>query len=93
MVESLIALVLVIVLVAMSLKIVKEEHRVIVVRLGRLVGIRGPGVIFVVPVTDRCIDIDLDQSVPGWRALGAGELESRVLTLYDSPDFWERRDS
>lgn len=48
-VAVLVALVIVLVLVALSIKIVKQWERIVVLYLGRFVGIRGPGLVFVIP--------------------------------------------
>ncbi len=57
----LVAVVIVVVLIvaAMSLKIVREYQRVVLFRLGRASGSRGPGLIIINPVTDRISWVDL----------------------------------
>ncbi|MGP6155926.1 MAG: slipin family protein [Vulcanimicrobiaceae bacterium] len=42
-----------------SLRLTREYERGIVFRLGRLVGPKGPGLIFLIPVVDRMVKIDL----------------------------------
>ncbi len=42
-----------------SIKIVREYERLVVFRLGRLIGARGPGVVFVAPFVNRVSKIDL----------------------------------
>jgi regulator of protease activity HflC (stomatin/prohibitin superfamily) len=51
--------IIILALVAASIKIVKEYERVVVFRLGRLTGARGPGIVFVLPVINRLTKIDL----------------------------------
>ncbi len=51
--------IIILALVAASIKIVKEYERVVVFRLGRLTGARGPGIVFVLPVVNRLTKIDL----------------------------------
>jgi regulator of protease activity HflC (stomatin/prohibitin superfamily) len=46
-------------ILASSLKIVKEYERVVVFRLGRLAGARGPGIVFVAPIVNKLQKIDL----------------------------------
>jgi regulator of protease activity HflC (stomatin/prohibitin superfamily) len=43
----------------MSIKIVREYQRIVLFRLGRAIGLRGPGLVFVNPVTDRTTWVDL----------------------------------
>lgn len=42
-----------------SVKIIREYQRIVLFRLGRAIGIRGPGIIFINPVTDRTTLVDL----------------------------------
>jgi regulator of protease activity HflC (stomatin/prohibitin superfamily) len=44
---------------ATSLRIAREYQRLVVFRLGRVVGTKGPGVVFLNPVTDRTQLVDL----------------------------------
>src|ERR1700682_1127604 len=53
-------IVVVAVLIILSgLKVLKEYERAVVFRLGRLTPYRGPGVIFVIPIVERWVRIDL----------------------------------
>ncbi len=42
-----------------AIKIMAEYERVVVFRLGRLIGIKGPGIVLVIPILDRVIKLDL----------------------------------
>ena len=48
-----------IILLSMAIKIVKEWERGVILRLGRLVGAKGPGIFFIIPFVDRMIKVDL----------------------------------
>ena len=50
---------LLLVLLPMSLKIVQEYERGVIFRLGRLVGAKGPGLFFIIPIIDRMVKVDL----------------------------------
>jgi regulator of protease activity HflC (stomatin/prohibitin superfamily) len=50
---------IVIVLIAYTIKIIREYERIVVFRLGRLVGAKGPGVVFVAPFINRINKVDL----------------------------------
>jgi regulator of protease activity HflC (stomatin/prohibitin superfamily) len=54
----LIALVVVII-IAMSVRIIPEYKRLVVFRLGRSIGARGPGIILLIPFVDRAVPVDL----------------------------------
>ena len=46
-------------IIASSVRIVQEYERGVIFRLGRVVGAKGPGLFFVVPVIDKMIKVDL----------------------------------
>jgi regulator of protease activity HflC (stomatin/prohibitin superfamily) len=50
------------VVLGLSIKIVREYQRVVLFRLGRAVGLRGPGLVLINPVTDRTTWVDLRES-------------------------------
>jgi regulator of protease activity HflC (stomatin/prohibitin superfamily) len=51
------------VLLATAIRIVPEYQRLVVFRLGRCVGAKGPGVVFLIPVVDRGVKADLREQV------------------------------
>jgi regulator of protease activity HflC (stomatin/prohibitin superfamily) len=56
------AVVVLLVLVAAGIsmvRIVREYQRIVLFRLGRAIGLRGPGLVFINPVTDRTTWVDL----------------------------------
>ena len=55
-----IAIVVVILAVAMSaIRIAQEYERGVIFRLGRVIGVKGPGLFFLIPVIDRMVKVDL----------------------------------
>ncbi len=58
--EAFVFLVLILLsLVATAIKIVQEYERGVIFRLGRLVGARGPGLFFIIPILEKMIRVDL----------------------------------
>src|SRR5213075_2777526 len=53
------AMAILVAFVLSGLKILREYERAVVFRLGRLVGARGPGVIYVIPGIEKALRIDL----------------------------------
>jgi len=49
--------------IAQAIRIVPEYQRLVVFRLGRSIGERGPGIIFLIPVVDRAVRVDLREAV------------------------------
>jgi regulator of protease activity HflC (stomatin/prohibitin superfamily) len=56
-------IVLGVVVAGLAIRIVPEYQRLVVLRLGRLVGVRGPGMILLIPFVDRGIRTDLRERV------------------------------
>jgi len=52
-------LVVTIVILTQAIKMVKEYERVVIFRLGRLSGVKGPGLFLIIPVIDTVVKIDL----------------------------------
>ncbi len=52
-------LIILLLVISASIKVVQEYERGVIFRLGRLVGARGPGLFFILPVLDRMVRIDL----------------------------------
>ncbi len=50
---------LVIVVFANAVRVVREYERLVVFRLGRLVGERGPGLVLLIPIVDRAVKVGL----------------------------------
>jgi len=58
LVVSLIVVVVALILGA-AIKIVREYQRLVVFRLGRAIGEKGPGIVFLIPIVDRPVWVDL----------------------------------
>ncbi len=56
-------LVLGFIFLANAIRIVPEYQRLVVFRLGRSIGARGPGLIILIPVIDRAVRVDLREQV------------------------------
>jgi len=52
-----------VILVASAIRIVPEYERLVVFRLGRCIGDKGPGLIFLIPIIDRGVRADLREQV------------------------------
>jgi regulator of protease activity HflC (stomatin/prohibitin superfamily) len=48
-----------IIILAAAIRVIREYERAVVFRLGRLRGAKGPGLIFLIPIIDRMVKIDL----------------------------------
>ena len=51
--------VLVLSILRASIKIVQEYERGVIFRLGRVIGAKGPGMFFIIPIVDRMVKVDL----------------------------------
>jgi regulator of protease activity HflC (stomatin/prohibitin superfamily) len=52
-------MVFVVILLANAIRILREYERGVIFRLGRLVGVKGPGVIFLIPIVDKMVKVSL----------------------------------
>jgi regulator of protease activity HflC (stomatin/prohibitin superfamily) len=60
------------------LKILREDERIAIFRLGRFLKVAGPGIVFIIPSVDKGVKVNLTQNIPSWQALSNAELEERV---------------
>ena len=48
-----------VILLATSIRVLREYERGVIFRLGRLIGQKGPGLIFLIPIIDKMVRVDL----------------------------------
>jgi regulator of protease activity HflC (stomatin/prohibitin superfamily) len=51
--------VFVVILLASAIRVLREYERAVVFRLGRLIGVKGPGLIILIPIIDRMVKVSL----------------------------------
>lgn len=71
-------------LLAASIRIVKEYERVVVFRLGRLRGQRGPGLVLIIPIIERTTRVDcrvVAHSVPDQEIITRDNVTARVAAV------------
>jgi regulator of protease activity HflC (stomatin/prohibitin superfamily) len=79
--SNLILLLLVMIFFLTSIRVVREDHRLVIFRLGRYLGVRGPGLVFGIPVIDKTQDVNLTESLPRWQGLSKQDLDEKVKSL------------
>ncbi len=52
-----------IIVLANAIRIVPEYQRLVVFRLGRCIGDKGPGIVFLIPIIDRAVKVDLREQI------------------------------
>ncbi len=52
-------IVLAVIILSSSIKVIPEYERAVLFRLGRMVGVKGPGLFFIIPIIDRIIRVSL----------------------------------
>jgi len=62
MIAIVVLLVVAVLLLISMVRIVPEYRRLVILRLGRVVGAKGPGVVIVLPVIDQAISVDLRET-------------------------------
>ena len=53
----------------------------VVLRLGRLFRIKGPGFVFLLPMVDKGVRVNLRERIPGWEALSKEELDRKITAF------------
>lgn len=56
-------LLVIVVMLLSAIRIVQEYERIVVFRVGRLVGARGPGIIVIIPLIEKGVMVDLRETV------------------------------
>lgn len=56
---SVVAIAVMLVSAASAIRIVPEYQRLVIFRLGRLLGVKGPGIVFLLPILDHAVVVDL----------------------------------
>ncbi len=51
--------IVVLLLLSAAIRVVREYERGVIFRLGRLIGAKGPGILFLIPLIDRMVKVDL----------------------------------
>lgn len=54
-----ITIIIAIIIITYSIRVIREYQRAVVFRLGRLLGAKGPGLIFLIPIIDKAVIVDL----------------------------------
>ena len=52
-------IILLIIILPQAIRVVREYERGVIFRLGRLIGAKGPGLFFLIPIVDKMVKIDL----------------------------------
>lgn len=57
--ETIIVTVFILIILALAIKVIREYERVVIFRMGRLLGAKGPGMFFIIPIVDSIVKTDL----------------------------------
>ena len=79
--EYYIILAVLVLLLIVSIRIINEQERIVVFRLGRFERIKGPGLVIIIPFVDKGVTVNLSEKIPGWETLSNEELEEKIKTL------------
>ena len=65
-------------IVFLSMKILKQDERMVVFRLGRFLKVAGPGLVWLIPAIDKGTKVNLSKDFLGWQAWSQIELEEKI---------------
>jgi regulator of protease activity HflC (stomatin/prohibitin superfamily) len=52
-------IILAVIILPQTIRVLREYERGVIFRLGKLLGIKGPGLIYLIPIVDRMVKMDL----------------------------------
>jgi len=70
--------ILLVITIIISLKILRGDERLVIIRVGRFFKIAGPGLVIILPFIDRGIRINLSKDFPEWRKWPKTELDEKI---------------
>src|SRR5436190_6752189 len=56
---TIVVVIFALIILSNAIRILREYERGVIFRLGRLVGAKGPGIIFLIPIVDRMVKVSL----------------------------------
>jgi regulator of protease activity HflC (stomatin/prohibitin superfamily) len=62
-------------------RVVRENHRYIIFRLGRFIRVTGPGIVFLFPHIDTAINVDLNQVLPNWLTMSETDVNEQLRLM------------
>ena len=77
---SVFAFLVLLVIASKAFRVAKDDELLVILRLGRLIAVRGPGRNLVMPFLDRAITVNLAQ-IEGWDKLSESELQLKAAQL------------
>ena len=56
---AVVVFILIVAVLASAIKVVREYQRLVVFRLGKVLGVKGPGLVILIPLIDKAVNVDL----------------------------------
>lgn len=78
-------LIIVIILLILSIRIVTEYDRGVIFRLGKYAGVRGPGLILLIPLIERMVKVTLrtiTMEIPSQKIITKDNVSIEIARLY-----------
>ena len=73
-------LIILLVIAAKSFAVAKEDERLVILRLGKLLGVYGPGLSVIIPFLDRVVKVKVGM-IAGGLELSESELRQRAAQI------------
>ena len=88
--ETMFILVFIVVIIIFSTKaviVVKENQRIVQLRLGKYFNIIGPGLVLIIPIIDIPVVVNLTKHLPDWQSMTNEEINENIKRLVlNDPD-------
>jgi regulator of protease activity HflC (stomatin/prohibitin superfamily) len=75
------SIIILLIIIFTSVKILREDERFVIFRLGRFFKVVGPGLVLILPLIDRGMRVNLNRDFPGWQGLSKTELDEKINTF------------
>jgi regulator of protease activity HflC (stomatin/prohibitin superfamily) len=80
-------MIMTIVLLTKGVLTIKENQRIVILRLGKHASTLGPGLVIIIPFVDQPIYVNLTKHIPEWRSLEETEIKRKVEDMVlNDPD-------
>jgi regulator of protease activity HflC (stomatin/prohibitin superfamily) len=76
-----ILIIFILLIIIRGLRIVREDCRLVIFRLGKFIRVAGPGPVYIFPHIDEAQLINLNEVVPHWLSLSQEQLNDQIKNI------------
>ena len=76
--QLLVLIIVLTIILAKAIKVLREDQRLVIFRLGRFFTVAGPGLVLVISGVDKCVKVNLRENIPSWQGYSKSELDEKI---------------